>query len=194
MPRRHSAPSSRLALRLEQWHPRSRAPLRGDAIAVRELGDRAGPAGRGRAEGRLARGEGGFLVPAAPRAEWRLGTGRQGVSTWVSGSVKACNRLMKKIPLLFSVSQRSTEVGRATGTATERQSWSATPGRAPPPPVPCLSAGRGHPHGLCDGTGRGWRGQDGTGQTLSLPRGLRGPPGGFTSGSDAATAAGVRLD
>lgn len=124
---------------------------------MRELGDRAGPAGRGRAEGRLARGEGGFLVPAAPRAEWRLGTGCQGVSTWVSGSVKACNRLMKKIPLLFSVSQRSTEVGRATGTATERQSWSATPGRAPPTPRSPASLQEGATHTACvtgpDGAG-----------------------------------------
>lgn len=126
-----------------------------------------------------------------PSGDW--GPGRQGVSTWVSGSVKACNRLMKKIPLLFSVSQRSTEVGRATGTATERQSWSATPGRAPPPPRSPASLQEGATHTACV-TGPGGAGQDGTGQTLSLPRGLRGPPGGFTSGSDAATAAGVRLD
>lgn len=44
-----------------------------------------------------------------------------------------------------------------------------------------------------DETGLDGMGRNGTGQTLSLTQGLRGAPGEFTSGSDAATLAGVRL-
>lgn len=49
------------------------------------------------------------------------------------------------------------------GTASEWQSWSAAPG-SHPRMVPCLSAGRCHPHSLCDTTGRGGRGWDKRGQ------------------------------